>query len=263
MSSSQLNGMRYDARMARSVAEQPGLPGAGGNLDTARAASFLRPILRAPLWMKLIGANLVIFITMLFVVRRLAPAVGADAALRYVFLAALSLSMMITIALVLVALHPLRALERTAADVWKGNTDARVPPSMLADRDMARVGYTFNLLVGKLVEDRARFRDLAAYVISRAEAEQARIAYQLHESAAQQLAAQMMQLSAIAHGTHDPHVRASLMALRDMAADTLEQLRTLAHTMTFGPNLGVRNDAAHVADGHLDAGARSADPTRL
>ncbi len=161
-------------------------------------------------------------------VRGSAPPSSADATLLNVFFVALALSVMINIALVLIALYPLRALERVAADVWKGNTGARVPPSILADRDIARVGHTLDLLVAKLVEYRARSHDLAAYVISQAEAEQARIAYHLHESAAQPLAA---------------------------------QLRTLAHTMTRWPDLSAEDDA-YQADGLEHAGVPSAEEPR-
>jgi signal transduction histidine kinase len=103
-----------------------------------------------------------------------------------------------------------------------------VPPSLLADRDMARVGGTLNLLVDTLVEDQARSRELAALVISQAELDQLRIAHELHESAAQQLAAQVMQISAIARDTSDAYTRSRLEEVRAMASVTLEHLRALA-----------------------------------
>lgn len=156
--------------------------------------------------------------------------------------------MLINIALVLVALRPLHTLEHTAAEVRRGNITARVPNSLLADRDMARVGHTLNLLVDTLVEDRARSRDLAALVTSQAELDQLRIAHELHESAAQRLAAQVMQMSAIARDTRDSFTRARLEELRVMALDTLEHLRVLAPDI----RLGTRNDLFERAEARDD-----------
>jgi len=149
-------------------------------------------------------------------------------------LGALAAVLVINISLVLIALQPLHTLERTAAEVRRGNTMARVPPSLLADRDMARVANTLNLLVDTLVQDRARSRELAALVISQTELDQLRIAHELHDSAAQQLAAQVMQISAIARDTSDALTRDRLEEVRVMASDTLEHLRALAREIRPG-----------------------------
>ena len=184
--------------------------------------SVMRAMLGAPLWMKLTGTNALIVAAAVAAVRVGASQGENVALLERSLLGTLAAALLINIALVLIALRPLRTLERTAAEVQRGNTTARVPESLLADRDMARVGHTLNLLVDTLVEDRARSRELAALVISQAELDQLRIAHELHESAAQRLAAQVMQISAIARDTGDAHTRASLEELRAMASDTLE-----------------------------------------
>ncbi|HEX9484118.1 MAG TPA: HAMP domain-containing protein, partial [Gemmatimonadaceae bacterium] len=79
---------------------------------------------------------------------------------------ALALSLIVNLALVYVALRPLDDLEDTARRLATGDDGARVPPSILADRDIARVGETLNDLLDRLAEDRARERRLAAQVIS-------------------------------------------------------------------------------------------------
>ncbi|HMI58201.1 MAG TPA: histidine kinase dimerization/phosphoacceptor domain-containing protein [Gemmatimonadaceae bacterium] len=185
-------------------------------------------ILGAPLWMKLAGTNLLVVIAAVVAVRTASGDGESFALLERWLLGALAAALIINISLVLVALRPLRTLERTVSDVRRGNIMARVPPSLLADRDMARVGTTLNLLVDTLVEDRARSRELAALVISQSELDQLRIAHELHESAAQQLAAQVMQISIIARDTSDAHTRGRLEEVRAMASDTLEHLRALA-----------------------------------
>jgi signal transduction histidine kinase len=215
-----------------------------------RARSILRPVLAVPLWVKLIGANALI---VLIAAAALAHTVNQSDGYRHLgelFLGALVASVAFDIALVVIALRPLRALEDAAAEVWRGNTDARVPDSPLADRDMARVGHTINLLVDALLQKSARSRELAAFVISQAEADQARIAHELHESAAQRLAAQLMQISVIARDTNEEHTRARLDELHDVTSETLDQLRALVHTMnTPVAHTGV--DVAESGDGSV------------
>jgi signal transduction histidine kinase len=178
--------------------------------------------------MKLLGMNVLIVLAAIAAVRSASGQGESYALLERSLLGALAAALVINVSLVLIALRPLRTLERTVSEVRRGNTRARVPPSLLADRDMARVGSTLNLLVDALVEDQARSRELAALVISQAEMDQLRIAHELHESAAQQLAAQVMQISAIARDTSDAHIRSRLEEVRAMASDTLEHLRALA-----------------------------------
>lgn len=196
-----------------------------------RVRTLIRAALAAPLWLKLVGANAIIVVIAAIALMRTASQSEAYRHLAEFFLGALVASVVLNIALVLIALRPLRALEDAAAEVWRGNTAARVPDSPLADRDMARVGHTINHLVDALLHEGARSRELAAFVISQAESDQARIAHELHESAAQRLAAQVMQISAIARQTDEEHTRARLDELHDVTSETLEQLRTLVHTM--------------------------------
>jgi signal transduction histidine kinase len=145
-------------------------------------------------------------------------------------LGALALSVVVNVLLVRLALRPLGALERTAERVWRGDLGARVPSSPLADRDMARVGRTINLLLDALHDDRARMGRLAAKVISAQDEERSRIGRELHDSTAQTLAGLMFQLSAAARDAA-PAQRERLAELRDMATAALEEVRTLSHTV--------------------------------
>ena len=201
---------------------------------SADVPAVVRWILGVPLWMKLLGTNALVVVAAILAVRIASDHGDSFALLERALLGTLAAALGINLALVLVALRPLRALERTVSEVRRGNTKARVPPSLLADRDMARVGSTLNLLVDALVHDQARSRELASLVISQAELDQLRIAHELHESAAQQLAAQVMQISAIARDTSDAHTRDRLEEVRTMASDTLEHLRTLAREIRPG-----------------------------
>jgi signal transduction histidine kinase len=115
--------------------------------------------------------------------------------------------------------------------VWHGNLDARVPRSPLADRDMARLGRTVNLLLDGLTEDRARMRRLAAQVIGAGDAERSRLARELHDSTAQTLAALAFQVSAAARDSRDPELADRLATIKELTTGVLEEVRLLAHTV--------------------------------
>jgi signal transduction histidine kinase len=187
-------------------------------------------VLRVPLLAKLAGANLIIVLAALVGVaieRRLngpgnvVPILGL----------ALAASLVVNLVLVYVALRPLSDLERTATQLAAGDMEARVPDSILADRDMARVGTMLNELLDRLTEDRARERRLAAQVISAQDEERARVARELHDSTAQILTAVMLQLGAAARESTSPALDARIATLRELASDALEEVRLLSHTM--------------------------------
>jgi signal transduction histidine kinase len=217
---------------------------AGGTLDlTTTTAGYprqwrptralprlLRALLRAPLVAKLAGANALIVVAAsgaTLLAHGTHPGAGWLLGATGVALLAAGA---VNLALVHLALRPLGALERTAERVWRGDLEARVPGSPLADRDMARVGRTINLLLDALADDRARMRRLAAQVISAQDGERSRIARELHDSTAQTLAGLMFQISAAARDAA-PGERDRLESLRDMATAALEEVRTLSHTV--------------------------------
>src|SRR4051812_26896704 len=124
--------------------------------DTAQ-----RPIrlaaLRAPLLVKVVGANL-LSISIAAMLWSALTSGGLVVAHSLVLGAVLSVALVATVhfALVVIALHPVRDLEAVAARVWAGDYGARVEGSAVADHDVLRVGAMFNLLLDGLKEDRAR-----------------------------------------------------------------------------------------------------------
>ena len=190
---------------------------------------WARTVLGAPLVAKLAGAN-VVLATAGIVAALAAGQAGASRGTELGLLVAfLSLALIVNLTLVHLALRPLKALEATALRVSRGDFEARVPRSPLTDRNLARVGDTFNRLLDGLVSDRARLRTLAAEVIRVGDAERARIARELHDSTAQTLAALKLQLAAMAHG--DPTLAARLEPVVELATAALEEVRTLAHVV--------------------------------
>jgi signal transduction histidine kinase len=194
-----------------------------------RVPAWVRAVLRVPLALKLVGANLLVFGATAAIV--LVSHLGDPRSFLLVLLAAMVVGLAASTALVLLALRPVRELEVTAERVWRGDFAARVAPSLLADRDTARAGHTLNLLLDGLTSDRARMRQLAMQVISAQDAERARIARELHDSTAQTLAALSFQLSAAARDCTDPACRERLDEIKALAADALEEVRTLSHSV--------------------------------
>ncbi|MDB4878910.1 MAG: histidine kinase dimerization and phosphoacceptor region [Gemmatimonadetes bacterium] len=196
----------------------------------ARRRGLVEHVLRVPLLGKLAGANLLIVLAVLvgIAVERWLALPGSAVT---ILVAALGASLVVNIVLVYIALRPLTDLEAAAARVSAGDMEARVAPSILADRDMERVGITLNTLLDRLTEDRARLRRLAAQVISAQDEERARVARELHDSTAQILAAVMLQLGAAARESTTGSLDQRIATLRELAAEALEEVRSMAHTM--------------------------------
>lgn len=192
---------------------------------------WVKALLRIPLAAKLAGANVLI---VLITFAASFAARGAVTETRDILLIvglALAGSFVVNAVLIFVALRPLQELEMTATRVWRGDFDARVRRSLLADWRVARVGSTLNLLLDGLMADRARTRRLASEIIGAGDRERAYIARELHDSVAQTLAALVMQLGAAARDSTDPSLTGRIKSIREIGSDALEEVRMLAHTM--------------------------------
>lgn len=197
-----------------------------------RVPHWARLVLGFPVAWKLTGVNLMIGAAAAVAVFALHRA-GEErwAQLLMILAAALALSLAASFALVRIALRPLLDLEAAADRVWRGDFSARVQSSLLADRDMSRVGSTFNLLLDSIERDRARMRRLASQVIAAQDEERARVARELHDSVAQTLAALVLQLSAAQRNNQDPELSEQLELVRSIAGEALEEVRLLSHTV--------------------------------
>jgi signal transduction histidine kinase len=193
---------------------------------TPAVTGLLGRFLSTPLIGKLVIADLLINMVALVVVQR-APQETSTEILVVSFLVTLVLNGL----LVYWALLPLRTLEETARRVSRGNLGARFTAPVMGDRNIARIGATFNDLLDSLTADRARVRHLASQVISAGDAERAHIARELHDSTAQALTAlEMILTSALrdpAHGTTTERIR----TMRDITTQALGEVRTLSHNV--------------------------------
>lgn len=188
-------------------------------------------LLSLPLLGKLAGANAVIVVAVLATAFAMHGPDPRETRMLLVLAGALAASLLINLTLVSLALTPLRELESTARRVWLGERDARVGSSMVADRDMSRIGGTMNLLLDKLTSDRSRMRRLAAEIIHTGDRTRAALARELHDSTAQTVAALVLQIGAEEREVTDPRLASRLAAIRMLAVQALEEIRTLAHTV--------------------------------
>jgi len=201
--------------------------------ERPRVPRWIAALLGVPLAGKLAGANALIVVVALAAAAATQGFGPQDAPFIPILGVALAGSLVVNLVLVLVALRPLQGLERTAERVWRGDLEARVQPSLLADRDMARLGGALNVVLDSLTADRVRLRRLASEIISAGDRERAHIARELHDSTAQELVALQFQLSAAVRDAEhtNPELAARLGEIREAAAGVLEEVRMLAHTV--------------------------------
>ena len=208
-----------------------------------------------PLAWKVAGANALIVIAALTTALVRHGSSADDRETLVILALALGVGLVVNLALVLLALRPLHALEATAERVRQGDLGARVAPSPLADRTVRRVGDAINLLLDELVADRARARRLATEVIKTGDRERARLARELHDSTAQTLSAVVMQLAATIRAVESPEAAKRLEMIREAVVDALEEVRLLSHTVhsrvldDLGLSAGLRHLAREMARG--------------
>ncbi len=188
--------------------------------------TWLRKLASTPLLAKLVVTDVMINVAAVWIVNNAPPRDNVE-----IILTSLIITLALNAAIVYWALLPLRALEATTIRVARGDLAARFVPSPLTDRNLARIGRTFNDLLDRLTADRARARQLAAQVISAGDGERARIARELHDSTAQSLSALEMMLSAAIKEQGASSNAERLATMHDIARQALGEVRTLSHTV--------------------------------
>ncbi len=192
---------------------------------------WLEALLRVPLAGKIAGANGTVIISTLLVAISRSHATAGEQGLILIFGIGSALCLLVSIALVLVTLRPLREFHETSRRIGQGNLSARVTPSFTADVDIGRLGHSLNAVVDSLTSDRARMRALASQVINAGDRDRAHIARELHDSTAQTLAALMLELSVMALENDDAVERARLERVRGIIGNVLDEVKLLAHTV--------------------------------
>ena|SRR5688500_4382321 len=141
-------------QLRRGVAQIP-------SIGTWSLPSWLCGVLRIPLEMKLLAANLMI--TAVAVLLLFGPVrFESDRLMDAIFVAtALGAGSLVNFCLVRLALRPVRSLTQVAWLVSEGLLGARVPSSTTADRQLTQLSLTINGLLDDLVNERARISKLS------------------------------------------------------------------------------------------------------
>jgi nitrogen fixation/metabolism regulation signal transduction histidine kinase len=111
--------------------------------------------------MKLLGANLIIMlaaVAMLFGPIKFEPTRFVDA---IVVVAALAAGSLVNIVLVRLALRPINSLTQVAWLVSQGLLGARVPASIMADRELTQLSRTVNQLLDDIVAQRDKIDSMS------------------------------------------------------------------------------------------------------
>jgi len=192
---------------------------------------WLRAILAVPLERKLVGANLLILGVAAFVLFgpvHLNPGRLTDV---LVVISALAAGALANFGLVKLALRPITTLQGVARRVSEGRLAERVPPSMVADRDLALLSTTINDMLDSLAAGRERMRKLGAEVVYAEEKERARVAKELHDSVGQTLAAASFQAAAIANEIGDHDAAPRVAEVRQLLRTSLEEIRNVSRSL--------------------------------
>lgn len=191
-----------------------------------------RRLLRLPLFYKILIANAgIVLVFSLLVIWMGVTLTDAETALTPLLIlagAGVLVSVAVNGVTLQVALEPLRLLKQTVDRVERGDTEARVPRSPLADVEMLHLMDATNAMLDRNAEYQRRLRDVAARALHAAEEERRRISLELHDDASQRLAAALMRLR-LARGVDEPEAKdAVLDEVRSELAEAADELRRYA-----------------------------------
>lgn len=196
----------------------------------------VRRFLRFPLYHKIVVANSAfVLVAAVAVAVTSVTAAGRTAPLGVALVAgavllAITVTAFANALLVRLALSPVLELEDTVRRVEQGDLEARVPPSPLADENLARLGRQCNEMLERLAEDRQRQRQLAVMVLEAEERERMWLARELYDDTAQVLAAVLLQVRA-ASRARDGGAALPLQRIREEIAGALDGIRKIARRL--------------------------------
>jgi Signal transduction histidine kinase len=203
-------------------------------------------ILGVPLVNKIIGANAIIIAAgFSYEAISSGPAERATVIAMTVIMVAAAI---VNVALIRIALKPVKELVVLADKVSGGDFNARGVPSPFADEELSALGATINSLLDSLAVERKRIRDLGAEVIYAQDTERARVSRELHDSIAQTLAAAKFQIVAAASCASED-TRNHLAAVNQMLTAVTEEVRDVSNTLhpRVAEDLGLESALTNLA----------------
>jgi two-component system, NarL family, sensor histidine kinase UhpB len=218
------------AAAMRPTVSAPATASAGGR----RLARLRRFLLDVPLFYKILLADAGIFfligILCVGLVALTLDMVPARPLLLFwsVALGGVVLTVPVRLLILRKALAPIDVLQETAEQVEDGDLSARASQLPLADPNLARLTAVFNRVLDTVATDRVKLQEIAAKAFRAQEAERVRIARELHEDIAQQMAGLLLRLRLV-RDMEDADARAEAVAeLRDDLVRTADAIREFA-----------------------------------
>jgi two-component system sensor histidine kinase UhpB len=221
--------------------------GSVGRPRSREAHGLGRAWIRLPLFWRLLGVNLIVVMGGALVGTWLTQRLVLSGSFTPVthallVLAALCLSAGLTMLLLRETFRPIHSLREATRRFNAGDHSARASLAPLTDPDVAALVEDVNALWDRLEADAATIREkteqaerLAAQVIMAQEEERRRVARELHDEAGQALTAVIIGLERglasmpeVYAADLPVHPRQLISNLRDLAAQTLDEVRKLA-----------------------------------
>lgn len=226
----------------RTTEPEPGAgePSASTGSGETPSRSWIDRFLRVPLFYKILIANAVILALVTGGGVWIAVRLGVSGNELSPWLLAggaagggLVISAFLNVLILRRALAPISALERTAARIQAGTRPeaVQVPEQPLADRDQERLIRVFNDMVDTMARYRIRLRKLAVQALETAEGERRRVARELQDETAQQLASLLIRIQLVRQSADADERDRLLEKLRQEAADTLDTVRRVARDL--------------------------------
>jgi two-component system, NarL family, sensor histidine kinase UhpB len=192
------------------------------------AVRVLRGALSISIFYKILIANVVALLAFAAAVVVLAERLSDAGVVVALVATGVALTAALNAAVLRLALRPLVLLSDAAARVARGELDARVGASPLADRELQRLAQTFNAILDSNARQRQRLRNVAVTALGAAEEERRRLARELHDGTAQELAALLLQLR-VARGVRSDDDRdGQLAVLGEQLAAAVDRVRSMA-----------------------------------
>ncbi len=155
-------------------------------------ADWLRALLRVPLFIKIVVANLTLLAAIALLSAYASSPGGWDSPTLWA--GGFLLLALLNGLLVRLALRPLRQIEAVVRRVEEGDPRARVPESAIADRELHRLAEVVNRMLDAIEGERHLKARLNASMARAEEAERGRIAGELFNDTSQTLSAALLHL---------------------------------------------------------------------
>lgn len=145
--------------------------------------------------------------------------------------AGLAITLALVFAATRIALRPIEELQESIVAFGHGDASARARHYPFTDAQLTRLTVAFNEMADALVEKQAKIAEMSSRVVAAQEEERRRLARDLHDGTAQDLATLLLSLKQLERKTSMHDVRESLPALRERLGESVEGLRRLARSM--------------------------------